>query len=250
MKIAALYCVHGAERWLPVSFRSVYGAVDRICFFVSRKRWYAPPADNTPLFKMIADLPDPERKIAVEEGDWAAETEQRNFSLAWAQFNGADYGMIVDADEVYDSAQLAAALQFAAGQAEVDCWHVRWTTYWKSVKYRIDPPEPYDPPMLVKLGSCGFIETRNTAAARRALIPPQICVCHHLSYVRSDEEIRQKHIFFPGHTQSMRPGWYEKVWLAWDCDHNLTDLHPVNPPQFKRAVFQPREARPPLLREL
>jgi hypothetical protein len=249
MKIAALYCVHGEERWLPFSMRGAYDAVDSVHFLISSRRWYGPPGDNRPLLDAIRALPDPLRKIRILEGEWSEETVQRNFSLAAAQLDGSDYGLIIDADEIYDRRQLRAMLDFAVSYPEVECWHVRWFTYWKSLRFRIDPIEPYDPPALVKLGTCGFYETRNPVAAKHALIPPELGLCHHLSYVRSDEELRRKHIFFPGQPQSMQPNWFENVWQAWDRDHDLRNLHPVNPPQFQRAVPQPLELVPEVLRE-
>ena len=130
------------------------------------------------------------------------------------------------------------------------CWRIWWYTYWKSAHYRIDPPEPYNPSVLVKLGYGGFAETRNIASANPAVIPPTIAMCHHMSYARSDELILKKHIAAPGHSQTMIDGWFENVWRRWDSDPTLTDLHPVNPAHYQRAVRQAPQLIPEILREV
>jgi hypothetical protein len=63
---------------------------------------------------------------------------------------------------------------------------------------------------------------------------------HHLSYVRSDEEVREKLRMFD-HAHEVVPGWFERVWKGWDADPKMEDLHPTKPEAYKRAI----EARDP-----
>ena len=246
----ALYCVYDENYWLPYSVQSIYEAVPKIYVFLSTAPWYGPERDNAATRASIAALPDPERKIEVIEGTWSKETEQRNFSLAVAQIAGFAYGFIIDADEIYDVNQLRGALNHIAQHPQVESWHIRWFTYWKSARYRIDPIEPYDPVAFIKLGSCGFIETRNPAATHHALIPPSIAMCHHMSYALPDDRLQRKHIAFAGHSQSAHDRWMTEVWRRWDSDRSLTNLHPNNPPQYGRAVEQPIELLPAILRPI
>ncbi len=247
--ICALYCVYDESYWLPYSVRSIYESVQNIFIFLNSKPWYGPARDQSSTKDCIQSLADAQNKIRVLEGTWNSETEQRNHTLAIAQVSGFKYGFIIDADEVYTAEHVAAMFEYAASRPEVDCWHVRWFTYWKSLRYRIDPPEPYDPAVLIKLGTVGFIETRNPVGAKHDLIPPLVCMCHHLSYAIPDERLKHKHIWFDGHSQSARAGWFENVWKRWDSDHNLNNLHPNNPSQFQRAVLQSPELIPPVLQE-
>lgn len=53
----------------------------------------------------------------------------------------------------------------------------------------------------------------------------------------ADEQIHRKLSMF-SHAHQILPGWFERVWKAWDANPTMEDLHPVNPPQFKRAVLQ------------
>lgn len=253
-QVAALYCVFDYDGWLETSIASIYEQVSSIYLIVSDRSWHGQEGDNVELFEHVYRLVDPQRKIKLVQGSWNNEIDQRNFSLACAIADGHEYALIIDSDEIYEGSQIASAVQLATSSPEVEVWHVKWFTYWKSVRYRIDPLEPYDPPVLLKLNNQGaFVEHRNYLAKNHQLIPPEICLCHHLSYVRSEEVFRKKHIFSQGHdgqghAHSARLNWYKDVWLAWDNDHSLTDLHPVNPPWYKRAVEQHPELIPSVLR--
>jgi hypothetical protein len=246
--VAALYCLFGDMTWLPYSYESVYPCVDKIFLFLSQSPWYGNERRSEVDRELLDRLPDPLQKKEIITGDWKNEPEQRNITLAYAQATGYTYGFIVDADEVYESSQLSQAISFAQSKPEVSVWHVNWFTYWKSPLFRIDPIEPYQPAILVQLGKAGFVETRNPIGDKHDLIPPEICMCHHLSYALSDEALMKKHIMQPGHSQSAYPGWLENKWQAWDGDHGIGELHPVNPAWYARAVPQPRDLQPLALR--
>jgi hypothetical protein len=248
--VAALYCLGGDLSWLIHSYLSTYACVERVYFFLSSSPWYG---DNQAAVidpAVLSALPDPLGKKEIVQGTWTNEVEQRNYTLAYAQYSGFSHGLIVDADEIYESAHLAAALSYVKEHPDVAVWHTNWFTYWKSPLYRIDPIEPYQPPVVVTLGQAGFVETRNAVGEKHELIPPQICMCHHLSYALSDEALMKKHIMQPGHSQSAYPGWLESKWRAWDTDHSIDNLHPVNPEWFGRAVSQPEQLLPSILKRI
>lgn len=248
--ICALYNLYNEDYWLPYSVASIYAGVDAIAFIVSDTAWYGPSRDQQSTLSTIEALPDPDRKISVIRGSWSSEPEQRNFSLAVAATLGADYALIIDADELYHQHDLERMRRSAEQHPSVDCWHINWVTYWKSVRYRIDPVEPYKPVVLVKLGSVGYLETRNPVGSHHELFPPSVAICHHLSYALSDERLALKHISFPGHAQTAHESWLKEKWFGWDTDPTITDLHPVDPPAFHRAVPIPKELVPRVLWEL
>jgi hypothetical protein len=245
---AALYCLFGDISWLRQSYLSVYPCVDKIYFFLSTSPWYGATRSSEIDPNLIASLPDPQGKLTLVSGDWKTEPDQRNYSLAYAQHDGYEYGLIVDADEVYESSQLKSALLLAHQHRDIAVWHVNWFTYWHSADYRIEPIEPYQPPILIHLGYAAFVETRNAVGSKHELIPPTLCMCHHLSYALSDAALMRKHIMQPGHSQSAYPEWYETKWCAWRKDQTITNLHPVHPPWYERAVPQPPDIKPSVLR--
>lgn len=248
--VAALYCLFGDTSWLVQSYLSIYPCVERIMFFLSSSPWYGSPRSSGIDPSHLQQLPDPAGKIEIITGNWSSEIEQRNITLAYATYHGFSHGLIIDSDEVYEATELLRGIAYARSRPEVTVWHVNWYTYWKTPGFRIDPIESYQPPIFVKLGDVGFAETRNAQGDAHELIPPGLCMCHHLSYALSDEALQSKHIMQPGHSQSAYLGWYEHKWKGWDINHTIENLHPVHPEWFKRAVEQPREARPTVLRDL
>jgi hypothetical protein len=208
-----------------------------------------PKLDTTQLVATIEQLPDPNNKKQIISGSWASEVEQRNISLAYAVNSGCQIGMVVDADEIYEPSNLQGMIALVRARPEVDVWHMCWYTYWKSPQYRIDPIEPYHPPVFVRIGNVGFTEARNLYGGIHELIPPEVGMCHHMSYARSDELVKRKIGAFT-HANQILDDWFDKVWKRWDEDPELTDLHPVIPAQYKRAVVQPADKLPSVLRNL
>lgn len=236
-RIAAVCCVYDDTDWLIPTVQSVYPAVGAYLFFINRHPWAGTPTDNTSTLRTIESLPDPEKKMRIIQDEWPDEVAQRNYSIAFAQHLGFDYSMVVDADEIYHTQQLERIISHVCAHAEIGCWHMRWFTYWKSPLYRIDPVEPYDPPVFIKHGSGGYVETRNVRCTTHQLVPPSLGMCHHMSYARTDEQIHRKLTMF-SHSHQIIPDWFERVWKGWDRNHELEDLHPVNPPFYKRAIPQ------------
>lgn len=222
--------------------------MDKIYFYVSDVPWNGPKTDNAATLRVIKEFPDPDQKLEIVNGTWTSEVEQRNFALALITLEKFDYAFIVDADEIYNTDSLRAMMQFAFSQPEVEVWHCWFIHFWKSEGYRIDPPENHNPPILVKTGSCGFLEYRNCLANKHSLIPADLGFCYHMSYARTDEQIKRKLSSF-SHSHQIAPDWYERVWRGWDQDPTITDLCPYNPGVFERAVPVAPELLPPVLQE-
>lgn len=241
--------VYHDDVWLPLAYRSVYDSVDAFYFFINARPWSdTTKLDNSSTRACVAALPDPDNKRRIFFDEWPDEVAQRNFTIDQALNDGFEWGMIVDADEIYEKTELEKMISMVRAHPEISCWHVTWYTYWKSYKYRIDPPEPYKPAVFLKLGKCKFIETRNLEGAKHLLIDPEVGMCHHMSYARTDEEVRRKLSLF-SHSHQILDGWFENIWKKWDSDKTLTNLHPVLPDMYRQAIEQPRHALPTVLRD-
>jgi hypothetical protein len=245
----AVYVVYDDDRWLPFSLESVYDESDVILVLIANQPWNGPPRSTESTLKCLEAFPDPQKKISLIRGNWKSELRQRNEGLHLLQKRGIDYCLVVDADEVYDPLQLRRMMITAPCLPEIDCWHIQIVTYWKSIRYRVDPPEPFPPVVLVRVGRARFVENRMARGEQHALIAPHVAVMHHLSYARSDEEIWTKiHSF--SHAAEVKPDWYERVWKGWDDDHNMQNLNPAFPECYQRAVEQSPDALPPVLRKI
>ncbi len=215
---------------------------------IGDKPWHGNRSDNTSTLRCIQDYPDTDRKIQIIHGTWDNEADQRNAGLQLIEKEGLDYCFVVDADEIYDSVQLRNMMIFVRKHPEIECWHMTWDTYWKSPLFKIEPREPFKPVVFVKTGGVRFEENRNVGSNSHGMIPPEIGFCHHLSYARSDEQVRKKITTF-SHSHEIRPDWFQSVWKAWDTDNLLLNLHPTHPPAYRHAVNQPILALPPVLRD-
>ena len=135
-------------------------------------------------------------------------------------------------------------------------------TYFKTVRFVIDPPEPLKILWLVEVPvadavTCGFSEARNwacsssdpsidlasTIEALGTFVDPTTAKCHHLSYVRTTEELHDKLTSF-AHARDVRENWLDDVW------HAGTQSEPRGPPpdapigvQAHRLTGAARDAR-------
>lgn len=249
IRFAGVCVVYDDDRWLRPMLESVLGEVSVLFVLVSDVPWNGEPADNSATLRVIEEFPDPQKKIKLVNGHWASETEQRKAGYDLCAQAQVDYCFMVDADELYDPIVLRRMQKLAVDNPHVGCWYMTCFTYWKSFRYRIDPPEGYRPPVFLKVGECTLGERRWASAPVCANIPLTVGVCHHMSYARTDDELKKKITTF-SHADEVVGSWYENVWQRWDKDPALENLHPVYPEVYKRAIPQPYEALPPVLQKL
>jgi GT2 family glycosyltransferase len=246
-RIAAVCCIYDDDGWLAPTIESAYDACDSIWFLIGERPWNGPATDQAPLIARINVLPDPARKIRIVRGDWPDEATQRNAGLEMLAAAGIDYCFVLDADEIYDPAQLAGAFALVRENPQIDCWSVSWFTYWKSYRYRVDPVEPFTPVVIVRVGTGSFTEARGYQAPQTAVLPSDVVMCHHMSYARTDEQIHRKITTF-SHAGQIVPEWYDNVWRRWDTDRTIENVHPCWPAAFRRIVEQPYDTAPAIVR--
>jgi hypothetical protein len=140
-----------------------------------------------------------------------------------------DYVLMLDSDELLLDDDLHTLKELCENRAPAVI-SVRLHTYWKTTEYVIDPPE---------VGTIKVVLRRDVRMVGvrevEAPVHDTDIYCHHLSYVRSDEEVREK-IRLSGHAHEIHPHWFERVWKGWDNNPALENLHPVHPSAYRRAV--------------
>lgn len=248
-RTAAVCCVYDDVRWLEPSAASVYDSVDRIFFLISDTPWHGNKGSNSTAVEAVKNLPDPEGKLGLIEGSWASETEQRNSGLQMLRDEGFEYCFVLDADEVYDRGGLKRLFEFAFEERYVPAWRIRMWTYWKTKEFRVDPPEPYQPVVLVRADCTQFTDKREITPNPSRNIPENICMMHHLSYARSNEEVLRKITTF-SHVDQVVSGWYENVWKGWDRNPELQNLHPCWPECYRSVRRVSEEELPEVLRSV
>lgn len=127
------------------------------------------------------------------------ETRKRNIGLEVCRDKGCTHFLSMDTDEYYDPDQFKQAIDLViqGGYSSSAC---KMQTYYKSIEYRLSPPEEYYVPFLYKIDDRSFINGQQwpvKADPSRKMRPDKMKIfsrneleMHHLSYVRTD--IREK----------------------------------------------------------
>lgn len=234
--------------WISAMIEGCHPVVDRLFFMVSRTYWTGAPGSNEGTLAAIRAYPDLEGKIEIIEGEWPDEVAARNTGLALCRQYDLQFAVIVDADEIYDPGVLGMMMEFAKCERTADAWILPQTTYWKTYRYKIDSTGHNGQLGIVRIGEPKFVRLRTTTARRVSSVPLALGVCHHLSYVRTNDQMLTKLTYSP-HASEFLPGWFNNVWLRWDEDHTLRNLHPTRPRWFPCAVLQNPQRYPPALRK-
>lgn len=220
MKLGAAIPVLNEWRFMPAVVGQLLQIVDRLVILRPSRSQSGAPVE-------LSAVPELDSRIDVLDGNWNSEAETRNAGIDY--LNDCDYIFMVDSDEILLDVDLNILKELCLG-GEHEVLAVKLFTYWKTPEYRIDPPEDGTIKMVLKRG----IHLQGIREVREAVHTTDIW-CRHLSYVRTDEEVREK-IRLSGHAHEMHPEWYEKVWKAWDDNKNLENLHPVHPSAYRRAI--------------
>lgn len=220
MKLGAAIPVLNEWRFLPAVAGQLLTVVDRLVLMRPSTSQSGAPVEWTP-------LPPLDPRIEVLEGNWTGEAETRNAGMRF--LSDCDYIFMVDSDEILLDEDLRTLASLCRTERH-PVIAVKLFTYWKTPDYVIDPPEDGAIKMVLRQ------DQRMTGIREvNAETHTSDVSCHHLSYVRTDDEVREK-LRLSGHSHEMRTDWYEQVWKAWDDNPGLENLHPVHPSAYRRAI--------------
>lgn len=248
MRLCAAYKVFNGALYLPYSLRSIYDFVDRIIIFLSTAPWNGPivPLDNTE--EVIRNFPDPQGKIRLivrncRYHEPTADGYKNEFvemneilSCVVQETPQNTHYLYIDADEVYQPDQIQKLRDFLEANPQIDVVHAPWRTYWKSFRYWIDPMEPHRPLVAFKImPHTAFSGIRQVNNTHGHTFEGNELFFHHFSYSLTTEMVQAK-IKAWSHCNEIRQGWFENVWLAWDKNREMEELHPAWASAFRKAV--------------
>jgi hypothetical protein len=220
MKLGATIPVLNEWRFVPAVVGQLLQVVDRLVIVRPSRSQSGAPVELLP-------VPELDPRIDVLDGNWQNEAETRNAGLEY--LDDCDYVFMVDSDEILLDGDLATLKELCLrGEHRVLAVHLY--TNWKTPEFRIDPPEDGTIKMVLKKG----VRLRGVREVQEPVHTTDVW-CRHLSYVRTDAEIREK-IRLSGHAHEMNPEWYDRVWKAWDDNRELENLHPVHPSAYRKAM--------------
>lgn len=237
IRIAAGICAYKEEDYVTYAIRGMYDFADVIAVSVDTGTgWSEEHEEPDRTLELVKSFPDPENKIRILVGEWPTETDQRNANLDMVR-DSVDYYMIVDPDEIYTRDGLARLKKYISWRPFIGQFRMRFNTYWKIRPFcKIDPPEPLKAYTITRVRpQTRFVGLRRSSERWKCAIPRNVVVCHHFSYARPAEKVLRKIRSF-SHRDDLVPNWYENVWLRWDDNHSLEDLHPMHPAEYKRAI--------------
>jgi hypothetical protein len=176
-------------------------------------------------------------KIELIKGEWRNEHDQRNDALDRARAEGFDWMIVQDADEFYTQSDYKKNLDFMAAHPECDFLKAKWMVFWKTTDYVVDH---WGEGLLANCENYAvnlrrearFYERRLVNRPAYARVPG---LCCHLSFVLSDEEVREKLGTWSHATETRPEVWLERKWHYWTP--STRSLCPVgHRPRFWRIV--------------
>lgn len=221
MRFGAIIPVLNEWRFMPVVAGQLLKVCDRVVIVRSTLSQSGAPAVLTP-------VPQLDPKIEILNGTWHSEAETRNAGLDF--LSDCDYIFTTDSDEILSTPALNL-LKTVCCTKGFRAITSRFYTYWKTPGFRIDPPEMGMPPLVVR---------KDARFSYLRIIHGEVTLInkflmHHLSYVRTDDEVKEKLRLF-GHAHEIVPNWYENIWQKWDNDPTIENLHPTHPEAYKRII--------------
>lgn len=248
MRLCAAYKAFNGALYLPYSMKSVYDYVDRIVIFLSTSPWNGPevPRDNTE--EIVRSFPDPRKKITLVVKDFryhkSPEDAYQNellhvnemLSFVKEESPRNSHYLCIDADEVYQPEHIQYLRNLLATKPEIGAVRSAWRCYWKSFRYWIDPIESSRPLVAFRVEKDTKFTGVRSVNMEPAVIPSaQELLIHHFSYALTADMVRAK-IQAYSHCNEVRKDWFENVWLAWDKNRDMENIHPVWAGEYKKAV--------------
>jgi hypothetical protein len=241
MKITACIALHYGREYLRWVIRGIAPVVDRIHIFYAPSPTFGHAAGGLlcpdTLFELQHEAEvEGAGKIVWHEVRAVSEEAHRTFMLRQALDDQADVMVIVDADEVWDPADLEVTVRAIHDHPQrATRWLTRFANFWRSFDWMVD--DSFRPVRFVDLRVWGT--PHSDAYLDEAMQPGPI---YHFGYAQRAELMRYK-MACHGHKNEFRPGWLEEKFFGWKpgdvdahpCVNNLWTPRPTDP--ATRAVL-------------
>jgi len=238
----ALTVIYNDDTFFEECIESAKNNIKRIWFIVPFQTWDG-RVDNDNREKNIKTINkylELYPKWKLFNVDAKQQSEALNYGLNLAKKQNIPYAMILDSDEIWDTKDLTILESFITKYPDFNILTCKMHTYFKSIKYRIDPPQNLNPVIMVN-SNINFIHARRPNSKKYKLL--DIIAFHHPSHVRSDELMKIKL-----NTCSERDkikNWYDEVWINWTPD--MQDFHPTVAKSFHSVIKVTKKDLPEVL---
>ncbi len=224
-KLGVQIIAFNEKRLIIPSILQYEGIADKVVVGVSKKPWFGDIKPDSTYY--LAKTTQAE----VYSGEWKTEKDQRNFLMDKLQ--DVDYVIVLNPDGFMTKESFNNIKKFIQKE-DGDIYGSHTLTYWKNYDTIIQPDWDHQV-MLIKKDV--RFEYANRTFNHRVDVPkiPGVTV-HHLSWVKTDEEILTKIQTFT-HAPEIIKDWYNKTWKNWD--NTMTNFAPTTPTDFKYTINYP-----------
>jgi hypothetical protein len=235
--VGAVYCVYEDSGFLQESVERVYNSVDMIVFLVGTSTWcgHGNKTFVSETINKIRNFNDPDNKIHLVHRYWKTEADQRNFGTKYLRINDIEWHFIIDDDELYNKRELDNAIsRLDVGYNSAYLVNQQW--YWKKREWAIEADPAAFPAFLITDGKVKFSTNRMMVVEKGRTwtsFSAKDIVCHHMSYIRSDEAMLRKISNF-SHADEIKDKWFDEIWMKWKLGDK--NFHPTNPKCFRDII--------------
>lgn len=248
MKIAAHVLAYDVNRFIGPVIENLEKQVDKIYIAYSELPWgynieaRSSKKNPTRLTTIKTLTKNRGCEIEIIEGNWETEQSMRNECLERARKEGFDWFIAQDADEFYSETSWKQIKNILATDKTTNHFITTMYNFWKSPKYVLEDEYGNIKELASLAIRCNsdiyFTRARSSNSINSVIID---CPCYHYGYVKTNVEMQEKistwahanEIFLNSKT------WYQVKWEHWDL--STSNLHPVSPSSWKRAIFFPLE---------
>ena len=180
MRIVGLCKTLSCGEFLPAILETIYPQLDYIVFVNSDTNWLEEKTGNEckPFINSFVDI---DKKIVNLECSLNNQRDQYAYGYNFIREHlKPDWIFVFDTDEVWEDGQLEKLFNLAASNEEVNAIAANMFTYIKSPFYRIDPPEPLKPCVMVRPLFNRLQGIRGNNTLPKAV--PNSIYFHHFSY--------------------------------------------------------------------
>lgn len=224
MKVAALYKTWRGNEFVRASLESIYQYCDPIVFVHSQISWAGNHGNDVEPIVTEWKKAHGDRKICQHTGIYRNQEEQYAIGLNIIRKNfDADHTLLIDTDEIWPEADLLRLFTYARLDPNAVALSCKMHTYIKDVHYRIVPPEPCSPTVLIR-NDVEMEGVRGNRIPGKKLM--ETVFFHHPTLIRA----QFKDVAMKAYLSNMGDGMQcvdMDVWRRekWDNMPNVTSFH-------------------------
>lgn len=213
MRFAAACCIYDDLRFIRPFVKQMPQWVERIIFLVSQRPWFGDISDTAAAtLNEIREVAKTDKRVTFIRLPWKNEHEQRSYGLA--VLREFDWVLTMDTDEFFTPEGWEDVYRTCNSvHGGTNAVAANMQTYWKDFDHVWEPGDLHKPVVAVRPYSVLFHDKREIDMHEvRFILAERI---HHLSWVRTDDEVWKKiHAYMHARDFDTKD-WYERVWKSW-----------------------------------